>query len=362
MSPKQAQTVPHLLSGRAATVRDVAQAAGVSIATASKALNSTGSMREETRERVRTVARDLNYRPNELFQSVLRGRSFTVGLVASSGRFSLPLLEGIEDALGEAELSVFLCYAQEASERELRHLGSLLAKRVDGIIVAGASTDPRPAILLDTNLPLLYAYTRPETPGSLALQPDDHQGAALAAEHLIGLGRRRFLHLTGPPEYEAVQQRRNSLQGSLARAGLEPAQVVHVPWNEPSGYEAMWHLLQHHHSFDALFCGNDQLARGAQEAMIKFGLSIPNDVSVVGFDNWTELSEAARPALTTVDMNLHELGRSAGRHLLELINGQQKSGVQRLPCHLVVRNSCGASLRPPHRQEKEVPLVYPPLP
>src|SRR5439155_13979013 len=128
------------------TIHDVARAAGVTIGTASQALNGRGKMRPETRARVQAAAALLEYRPNELMQSLLRGRSCTVGLLSTDryGRFSIPLLEGIEDALDAAQMSVFLCDARDDPAHERRHIDSLLAKQLDGIIVKRRRIYPRP--------------------------------------------------------------------------------------------------------------------------------------------------------------------------------------------------------------------------
>src|SRR5919197_1428171 len=128
------------------TIHDVARAAGVTTGTASQALNGRGKMRPETRERVRQAAARLEYRPNHLMQSLLRGRTCTVGLLSTDryGRFSIPLLEGIEDALDAAQMSVFLCDARDDPAHERRHIDSLLAKQVDGIIVTGRRTTCAP--------------------------------------------------------------------------------------------------------------------------------------------------------------------------------------------------------------------------
>jgi LacI family transcriptional regulator len=294
---------------------------------------------------VKAVASDLGYHPNDLFRSLVRKRSFTIGLLASYGRFSLPMLEGLEDSLGPAEMSVFLCYSANDPEREARHIRSLLAKRVDGIIVAGRETDQRePIDLGNVKIPVLYAYTRSSSPDALCLLPDDAQGAQLAMAHLIGLGRRNIAHITGSARFDAVRSRSATYRSSLETAGLpfEPERVIYSEWSEAAGYEAALRLLERAPLIDALFCGNDQLARGAQNALHERGLRVPEDVSVVGFDNWTEIAEAARPALTTVDMNLHELGRRAGALMLDLIDGRRDAGIQRLPCRLVIRRSCGA--------------------
>ena len=337
-------TTEHQPSPGPPTIRDVARAAGVSVSTASKALNDQGQLRPETRHKVRAAAEQLGYFPNDLFLSLRRKRSFTVGLVASYGRFSLPMLEGIEDTLAAAEISVFLCYASDPN-RESRHVRSLLSKRVDGLIVTSDRTDPRPPFELGhSKVPILYAYTQSEAPGALSVLPDDPQGARLATEHLTGLGRQRIAHITGPAHFWAARERAKSYLGVLREAGLSPAaRVRHGPWSEEWGREAALDLLRKHPDLDALFCGNDQIARGVSDSLRDLGVRVPDDVSIVGFDNWADVAQAARPPLTTIDMNIHDLGRLAGQKLLELIDGHPETGVLRQTCSLVVRDSCGAT-------------------
>jgi LacI family transcriptional regulator len=331
---------------RPPTIRDVAAAAGVSLGTASKGLNGTGQLREETRRRVRQAAEKLNFRPNDLAQSLLRRRSFTVGLISTDryGRFSIPVLEGIEDALAGARISVFLCNGADDPERERRHVDALLAKRVDGIIITARRSDPRPPLRLPaSSIPLLYAFAQVKDPAALCLLPDDLGGGRLAGEHLIGGSRKRIAHITGPEDFEAVRHRRRGLCQAIEEAGLhwQADTALSGEWSEAWGRAAVQHLLAMRPSVDAIFCGSDQIARGTVDALRDRGVGVPDDIAVVGFDNWQVIATATRPPLTTVDMQLHELGRQAGMRMLELIDGQKLRGTFRLPCSLVVRRSCG---------------------
>jgi LacI family transcriptional regulator len=333
-------------SSTPATIHDVAAAAGVSVATVSKSLNGTGQLRDATRKRVHQAAKRLEFRPNDLAQSLLRGRSYTVGLVSTDryGRFSIPLLEGIEDALENARMSVFLCNGADEPLRERRHVEQLLAKRVDGIIVTARRTDPRPALDVPRSLPLLYAFAQARDAGAMCLLPDDRGGGRLATRHLVRAGRRRIAHITGPGDFEAVRGRCDGYRDALREANLpEPrGAVLSGPWSEAWGREAVDILLQRGRAIDAIFCGSDQIARGTIDALRDRGIRVPDDVAVVGFDNWSVVAAATRPPLTTVDMNLHELGRQAGLLLLDMIDGRAQRGIVRLPCHLVRRESCGA--------------------
>ncbi len=330
------------------TIYDVARAAGVAIGTASKALNGRGKLRPETRARVQDVADRLDFRPNDLAQSLLRGRSFTVGLITtdSYGRFSIPLITGIEDALGTARISVFLCNAGDDPARERQHIESLLAKQVDGIIVTARRTDPRPPIAIGkAHVPVLYAYAQTTEGNALCLLPDDAQGGYLAAEQLVRAGRRRLAHVTGPERFEAVRLRRDGMRQALAAHGvaIPDERIVAGPWQESWGHEAVAHLLGADRQIDGIFCGSDQIARGVVDALRERGVRVPDDVAVVGFDNWEIIAAATRPPLTTVDMQLHDLGHLAGLRLRAMIDGEREYGVVRLPCRLVTRASCGAA-------------------
>ena len=332
-----------------ATIWDVADAAGVSVGTVSKALNGRGQLREETRTLVRSAAARLGFRPNDLAQSLLRKRSFTVGLISTDayGRFSIPVLEGIESALEPARISVFLCSAADDPAREQQHIDSLMAKRVDGIIVTGRRTDKRaPLALGNAAVPVLYAFAQVADRNALCLVPDDFGGAQLAGEHLINLGRKRIAHVTGPEDFEAVRQRRDGFRRALRKHGhaWRPERVLVGQWSEAWGREAVARLLALPERVDAIFCGSDQIARGVVDGLRDRGVSVPDDIAVVGFDNWEIIAAATRPPLTTVDMNLRELGRQAGLRLLAMIDGESGApGVARLPCRLVVRQSCGAA-------------------
>lgn len=331
-----------------ATIWDVAHAAGVSVGTVSKALNGRGQLREETRSLVRSAAERLGFRPNDLAQSLLRKRSFTVGLISTDayGRFSIPVLEGIESALEPARISVFLCSAADDPAREQQHIDSLMAKRVDGIIVTGRRTDKRaPLALGAAAVPVLYAFAQVADRNALCLIPDDFGGAELAGKHLIDLGRKRIAHVTGPEDFEAVRQRRDGFRRALKNHGhaWQPDRILVGQWSEAWGREAAARLLALSERVDAIFCGSDQIARGVVDGLHDRGVGVPDDIAVVGFDNWEIIAAATRPPLTTIDMNLRELGRQAGLRLLAMIDGETESGVVRLPCRLVVRQSCGAT-------------------
>jgi LacI family transcriptional regulator len=332
---------------RGLTIHDVARAAEVSIGTASKALNGTGHLRQETREKVLTKARELGYRPNDLAQSLHRARSMTVGLLTndSFGRFSYPIVEALEQKLADQGIAVFMCNATDDPERERQHIDQLMRKRIDGLVVTARRADKRAPIDHIPGLPVVYVYSQADDENALCLIPDDEGGAVLAVEHLLSLGRKRIAHIAGPERFDAVRLRRTGHERALSSAGVafDPALYLNGPWSETWGRDAVTRLFDGSGPKpDALFCDNDQLARGASEALRERGIAVPQDVAIVGFDNWEVMTLAARPQLSSIDMNLSTLGAEAGEALLAIMSGRPMRGVRRLPCSLVIRESSRA--------------------
>jgi LacI family transcriptional regulator len=334
--------------GRGApTIRDVARLAEVSIGTASKALNDNGRLRQETRDKVVRVAREIGYRPNDLAQSLHRAKSMTVGIISndSFGRFTLPIVEALEEQLADRGIAIFMCNATDDPERERQHLDQLLGKRIDGLVVTARRADKRAPIgPLAHGLPVVYVFSQADDPDALSLVPDDEGGARLAASHLASTGRKRIAHITGPERFEAVRLRHRGYTAALVQANLPAIDDYYLSgvWSESWGRDAIARLFDGRPERpDALFCGNDQIARGALDALRERGIRVPDDVAVVGFDNWDVMTLAARPPLSSIDMNLKALGREAGERLIAMMNGERASGIRRLPCTLVVRESSG---------------------
>lgn len=324
-----------------ATIHDVARTAGVSVSTVSKALNDNGRMATETRARIKQVAEDLGFRPNALARSLLLNRSFTIGLLTNDtyGRFTLPVMAGVSEALVDKGVSVFLCAIEDDPALGKIHVDAMLDKQVDGIIATGKRIDRSlPVDLSGLPVPVVYAFTE-GAPDSVTLTSDDAQGAGLATDWLLGLGRRRLVHVTGPQDFASVRERSVAFS---AHAGAD-AEVLYGVWAERWGHEAIDRLWgRGGEKPDGIFCGNDQIARGVIDALRERGVRVPEDVSVIGFDNWEIMADQARPPLTSVDMNLKELGKETGRTILALAEGKHREpGVRKLPCRLVVRRSCG---------------------
>ena len=334
---------------RAVTISQVAALAGVSTGTASKALNGRGALRPETRLRVQQAAEQLGFVANAAARSLQTGRTYTVGMITtdSIGRFSIPLLIGAEDALGAGQMSIFLCDARDDPIREQYYLRTLLSRRVDGIIVTGRRTQARPPIGTGLPIPVVYAFISSANPDDCSVVPDEAGGTNKAVDHLLGIGRRRIAHITGPEHHHSAAVRATATATRLAEAGLTlVGQPLFGEWSEAWGRQAANILLGADLDFDAVFCGSDQIARGAADALRAAGLGVPDDVALVGFDNWDVMALACQPPLTSVDMELEKLGRTAADLLLAAINGDPAPGKHTNPCRLVIRDSTAVPIAP----------------
>ncbi|GAB3825946.1 LacI family DNA-binding transcriptional regulator [Kribbella italica] len=331
---------------RRATVRDVAARAGVSPGTVSKALNGTGQISAATRERIRAAAEEIDFRPNALARSVFERRSYTVGMITTDSfeRFSVPVMLGAEDALGAGRISVFLCDSRGDPIRERHYVEVLLGRQVDGFIVTGRSSNRRPPLVGAGDVPVVYALTPSADEEDCSIVVDDVASGRLAAEHLLRIGRTSIGHIAGPEHFDASNRRYEGFAAALAEAGVElTGKPLFGVWTEAWGRQATHILLREHPGIDAIHFGSDLLARGGADALRELGRRIPEDVAITGTDNWELIAEGARPPLTSVDLRLADVGRTAAQRLLDAIEGRPHSGLELVPCQLVVRASTDES-------------------
>ncbi|NUU05234.1 LacI family DNA-binding transcriptional regulator [Leifsonia sp. C5G2] len=328
-----------------ARLADVARMAGVSKGTASKALNDKSDVRSETRLRVLEAAEALSFRPSAIARNLTSGRTGTVGILTNDldGRFVLPILAGAEDALGAGEISVLLCDARGDAIREQRHLKTLLERRIDGlIVVGGARTEPRPTLGRDLPIPVVYAYAPSSSPDDLSLVSDNRLGGRVAAEHLWEIGRRRIAYIGGDASFVASREREEGARAALADLGGELIAdgALYGDWTERWGRAMASRLLQSNPEIDAIIAASDGLARAALDVLRDQGRRVPEDVAVVGYDNWSIIVQNTRPELTSIDMELEAMGRLAASRLFGALSGHDLgSGVEALPVQLIVRAS-----------------------
>lgn len=327
----------------AVTLGDVARLAGVSIATASKAINDRGEVAATTKARVLRAAAELSFEPNPMAQGLVAGRTRAVGLLTDEldGQFTVPILRGAEKALADLEMAVLLCDTRGDSIRRNHHVRTLLARQVDGFVVVGANDDVRMSLTADLPVPVVYAHCRSTGPSDLSLVPDDEGGVRLAVEHLLAVRRRHIGHITGPPSCRAARDRAAATAAVLAEHGraLAGGQALHGEWSQRWGRQAARLLVATAPETDAVFCGNDQIASGVAQELAGLGRRVPDDIAIVGYGNREIFAADCSPPLTTVDPGLRQLGESAVAHLVAALSGTPSSGVVRQPCRLVLRES-----------------------
>lgn len=335
-------------SFRASGITAVAALAGVSTGTVSKALNGTGQLRESTRLRVRAAAEEVGWLPNGSARSMRSGRTYTVGIITtdSYGRFSIPILRGVEDALGLGEMLCFLCDSRDDPIREQHYLRTLLARQVDGIIAVGRKVDPRTPLGHNLPVPVIYAFAPSTDSMDCSITGDEQGGARRAVDHLVKTGRRRIAHITGLENHASAVLRAEGFRDAMAGHGLEPVgDVWYGSWTEEWGHNGVRALLADHPDIDAIFCGNDQIARGAAYELGSQGRSIPDDVALIGVDNWSPFTDGYRPHLSSVELNLTAIGQRAGEALLSALEGTLQPGIHTVDSDLIVRESSGPARR-----------------
>ncbi len=329
----------------ARTLDDLAELSGVSRATVSRVING-GSVSPETRQKVLDVLETTNYRPNIAARNLASGRSGVVGVVMHvaapvtfGDAYFSQLLTGICDSLTSEAAGMMLWLGNRTKEETLDNI--LGMGMLDGVIVtADTIDDPLVDGLRASHLPaVLVGHRRADRDASYV--DVDHEAAAAAiTQHLIDMGRTRLVHITGRANSVSGRDRAIGFRKALRRAGLSvDGAVVPGDYTDEVGYTVTRQLLEEGRDFDALFCGNDNSARGAYRALAEAGRSVPGDVAVAGFDD-LDFASQLDPPLTTVRQGVGEIGHEAALTLLRLLEDPE-SGPRRilLPTELVVRGS-----------------------
>jgi LacI family transcriptional regulator len=244
---------------------------------------------------------------------------------------------------------VFMCDTRDDPARERQHVEMLLGRQVDGLIVTGRRIEPRPSVGTSLGMPVVYAMTQSLDGDEPAVLPDDYGGGRIAADHLLEAGRTRLGHITGPERFLCARRRASGFCDAIAEAGasFSAHNVLYGEWSEAWGRQAASILLRSSPDVQGIFCGSDQIARGVSDTLRLLGRRVPDDIALIGFDNWEPMACGADPALTSIDMCLEDVGRVAAEHLLSAINGEPTHGTHTVPCRLVIRGSSGAAQDPP---------------
>ncbi len=329
------------------TLRDVADAAGVHPATASRALNpaTRGLVNADTARRVIKVAEGLGYRPNPIARGLKTAKSGTIGLVIPDLTNPLfpPIVRGIEDVLEPAGYSGLIVNTDNDLHREQAQIELLRSRQVEGLIIATALLEHP---LLDRlhleGVPMVMVNRRPEGLDIPSITPDDAAGIELAVAHLAGLGHRRIAHLAGPSTTSTGMARSRAFRNAVRDRDLDsdPALVVTCDhWTEQAGAGALRALLDAGTDLTAVVAGNDLIALGCYDVFAERSIACPDEISVVGFNDMPFLDKLA-PPLTTIAIPHHQIGAEAARLLLDAIAEPHRgSRSVLLPLTLVTRGS-----------------------
>lgn len=329
-----------------ATIYDIAREAGVSIATVSQVINGKGKISEKRRAEIMEIMERLHYQPSAIAAALTGKQTYTLGLLVPdiSNPYFAELARAVEDRSRQLGYSVVICSTDNKDERVERYLNLLQQKRVDGMMI-GTGIDNADILspLLQQSIPVALIARHMPSLSVHTVTIDDILGGALAAAHLLELGHTHVAVLSEPSKVSSSQERVRGFRETLNKAGhtLEPNQIRESAADLNSAKKEALLLLGENHHPTGLFCCNDIQAIGALQAAKELGLRVPEDVSIIGFDN-TILASVTSPPLTTVAQPIEELGHRAVDLLIEELKDEQKEPQKIvLKPELVIRESAG---------------------
>jgi DNA-binding LacI/PurR family transcriptional regulator len=318
------------------TIKEVAKTAGVSTQTISRVINDRPDVSPETRERIQQVISDLNYQPSALARSLIQQRSYTLGVVTAGLQYLGPsrTLNGITNMAGQLKYALLLEKQPHFDMEDIEPLlQNLLSHHVDGIVWAvpeiGDNRRWVDEILQDVPVPVVY-LTMQARPGVTTISVDNYAGGILATRHLLEQGYRHIGHISGPLEWWEARQRRQAWQETLQEAGItvKNSDWQEGNWSSSSGEIAFERLLESYPEMDAVFAANDQMALAVIHLALQRGMRVPEDLAVVGYDNFAE-SAYFWPSLTTINYNHNELGCRAVQEVVKQVEaGYRKEQVK----------------------------------
>jgi len=319
----------------------------VSVNTVSRALAGKPDVSPQTRAKVLAVAERLGYRPNKLARGLRSNKTFTLGVIVTdiAHPFFAELVKGVEEAARKSGYSIILEDTGEDAEKEARAIQVMLSERVDGLLLTPVQS-AREALeeVLGRGFPVVLMgryFPDLEVPFVVT---DDVQGAIMAVEHLIELGHRDIAHVAGPSHISSAQDRLSGYKKALRKHGIRVREelILTGAVTLRDGYEAGKEILRLKPLPTAVFAYSDLVAIGLMRSLIEGGLRIPEDISIVGYDD-IEFSAYTKVPLTTVRIPKRDLGRKAVRLLLEMVGtpAPTKRDAKKLPVELVVRGSTG---------------------
>lgn len=328
-------------SASPSTLLDVARKAGVSASTVSRILNGTARVSDDKRLAVLAAIEQMHFAPNQMAQGLKKGRSMTVGIVVQdiSSPFFDETLRGVDDGLKGTGYASVIVSGHWNAEEEADRIRLLLARKVDGIILLSGRISDATVLQFANQRPIVSTGRDIATRSAIGYKLDNEYGAYLAVRHLVELGHRRIAFIAGPGNNMDAAERLTGYTRALTEAAIEvdTKLIVDGDFHEASGMLATNRLFDTRQQFTAIFAANDLSAYGARLCLYRKGIRVPDDISLVGFDDLPG-SAYTTPPLTTVRQPLYEIGRVATESLLHLINGGSAQG-SIPPLELVVRET-----------------------
>lgn len=326
-------------------MKDIARALNVSVVTVSRALRDRPDISKATRDAVLAKMREMGYQPNVLARSLVTGKTNLIGVVIPDlmQTFFAEIAHGITREFTPAGYQVVIANSEEDADLELREIRALLARQVDGLIIAFAESRQPPSVLADLrqqNIPLVLIDRNIPGVDTNFVGVSDEQLGCLATQHLIDRGRRRIAHIRGP-NITTGEGRMAGYQATLSHAGITTPRcyVVSAAVDDKSGYAAMRKLLSCTPPPDAVFCYNDPVAAGAINAIIDSGMRVPEDIAVIGAANMY-YSRMLRVPLSSIDQNSTKIGRESAALMLKILRGESsETATIVIPPKLVIRES-----------------------
>jgi DNA-binding LacI/PurR family transcriptional regulator len=311
----------------------------------SRVINDSPNVSEKTRKRVLSSIEQLDYKPNEAARQLATGRSHTIGIISFGNAYYGPwqVLTSIEQSLKQKGYSLTISFIDYTDPNALRDcFGQLEPKQLEGLVLITPMTN---LVLEDLRLCLKHIpYVMIDIDKGIdfpSVLIDQHYGMNLAIDHLLKLGHRQIASISGPLNWAVAASRQQGLIKALDKAGLQLCLYAEGDWSVKSGYEATLNLLNQNQTFSALVAANDHMALGAYRALKEAGLKIPQDVSVIGFDDIPE-ADFLDPSLTTIRQDFAMLGQQSVDYLLSLIKEAGPSYQRVLFPSLVLRSSTAA--------------------
>jgi len=334
------------------TLRDVAEVVGVTPAAVSMALRGHPRIGKDTAARIQVAARDLGYVTNSAGRALRAQKSGSIALVVPNTSqhvfghtYFMHLLVGVSAVSDEHGAPVVISTGVEQEHGVTAYERVLRSQVADGAIVASAAVEDRDlASLVGSGLPVVLIGSTPTLPGSIWVGIDDVEGAETATRHLVETHQvQRIAHISGPLDHQSSLDRLEGCRTALRTLGAVEPIVVPGDYSEESGVLAARALLERGESFDAIFAANDEMAYGAMCELRRNGRRTPEDVRIIGFDDFG-LARVTSPGISTIRVPAEEIGRRAAAQLFDLLGGNQPTeGGTTLPVELIVRESCGCT-------------------